>query len=87
MKIKKLKWEAVDATVVKGTQTANFMTTNDLPQMLYRIRYSGLNTYSLYFYHGYVNKDKIIFDGTISECKVFAQQHFERYIVDGYFDP
>lgn len=79
MKIKTLAWYSV------GAEKYNWLTADDIPQMLYRIRYGGFDKYNLFFYHGYVTKDEVIYNGELEECKKFAQQHFEDYITNGYF--
>jgi hypothetical protein len=78
MKIKTLTWYSV------GGEKFNWLTADDIPQMLYRIRYAGFDKYDLYFYHGYVNKDDVIYNGELEDCKAFAQKHFEEYITNGF---
>lgn len=78
MKVKSLTWEKLDH------EGYHWMTEDSIPQMLYRIRYAGFDKFTLMFYHGYVNKDKVIFTGTLDKCQSFAQKHFDNYITTHY---
>lgn len=80
MKVKTLKWES------GGIGDENEFTDDTTPQLFYRLRYAGAGKRNLYFYHGYINKDDLLFNGTVEECKAFAQTHFENYITNGYLE-
>lgn len=59
--------------------------------MQIRVGWNNVNnciTHEFYFFHEYVKggMDKPIHRGTMEECKKFAQQYFEKYITQSYFE-
>lgn len=65
------------------------MTTDEIPQVLFKIYRVDAEVYGTFFFHGYFNstEDCMIFKSeSVDECKEFAQNHWNEYVLTNFME-
>lgn len=81
VKIKQLKWYS--------PREEEYLSTNEIPQVLYRIRKVAPFVYGAFFYHGYADEDRdgpIVMSDNVEHCKSVSQAHWETYVKQNFLE-
>ena len=65
------------------------MTTDEIPQVLYRIRKVEPFVFGLFFYHGYIREYEDTFlcnDESVDTLKKIAQNHWNDYVNQNFME-